>query len=186
MIKKSIWLFLINIFIGAFTFGGGYVVVPMIEKYYITNKNLFSTSELHEMAAIAQLSPGAIAINLCVLAGQKVLGKLGIVISFISSLIPSIVILSIVAHYYNSFITNVLINNALRAMQATVAAMIIILVYDMVKLLLKDVPLSLIILIPLAFILNFILNVNPIVIILLSIVYALSILIYETRSNKVC
>ena len=66
--KKSLslylWLFKVNFFISAFTFGGGYVVIPMIRKYFVTEKHLFSEDELMDMAAIAQSSPGAIAINL--------------------------------------------------------------------------------------------------------------------------
>ena len=62
-----LWLFKVNFFISAFTFGGGYVVIPMIRKYFVTEKHLFSEDELMDMAAIAQSSPGAIAINLAVM-----------------------------------------------------------------------------------------------------------------------
>ena len=68
-IKICIWLFGINFFISAFTFGGGYIVIPMIKKYFVDRKQLFNNEELMDMAAIAQSSPGAIAINLTVLAG---------------------------------------------------------------------------------------------------------------------
>lgn len=70
-LKFYLWLAGINLFISTFTFGGGYVVVPMIRKYYVEGKDLFSNDELIEMAAVAQSSPGAIAINLSVLAGKK-------------------------------------------------------------------------------------------------------------------
>lgn len=62
------WLFSINLFISAFTFGGGYVVVPMIRKYFVEQKKLFDEDELMNMAAVAQSVPGAIAINLSALA----------------------------------------------------------------------------------------------------------------------
>ena len=73
-LKFYLWLAGINLFISTFTFGGGYVVVPMIRKYYVEGKDLFSNDELIEMAAVAQSSPGAIAINLSVLAGKKSCG----------------------------------------------------------------------------------------------------------------
>ena len=63
-IKAYCWLFCINVFISAFTFGGGYVVIPMIKKYYVEEKQLFDEDELMNIAAIAQSSPGAIAINI--------------------------------------------------------------------------------------------------------------------------
>lgn len=70
-IKLYFWLFGVNLFISTFTFGGGYVVVPMIRKYYVEKKALFSEEELLELAAVAQSSPGAIAVNLSALAGYR-------------------------------------------------------------------------------------------------------------------
>ena len=73
-IKTYCWLFCINVFISAFTFGGGYVVIPMIKKYYVEEKQLFDEDELMNIPAIAQSSPGAIAINMSALAGYRVAG----------------------------------------------------------------------------------------------------------------
>ncbi|WP_229084710.1 chromate transporter [Enterococcus dispar] len=70
-LKLYAWICRVNLYISAFTFGGGYVVVPMIRKFYVDEKAYFSKDDLMEMAAIAQSSPGAIAINLGVLAGKK-------------------------------------------------------------------------------------------------------------------
>lgn len=67
--KTGLWLFAVNLYISTFTFGGGYIVIPMIRKIFVQQKQLFTESELLEMAAIAQSSPGAIAVNLSVLAG---------------------------------------------------------------------------------------------------------------------
>lgn len=71
-LKLLLWLFKTDFFISSFTFGGGYVVLPMIRKYFIEQKHLFSEDELMDMSAVAQSSPGAIAINLAVLCGKKV------------------------------------------------------------------------------------------------------------------
>ena len=57
-LKFYLWLCSVNLFISAFTFGGGYVVVPMVRKYYVEQKHVFSNEELMEMAAVAQSSPG--------------------------------------------------------------------------------------------------------------------------------
>lgn len=70
-LKLLLWLFKTDFFISSFTFGGGYVVLPMIRKYFIEQKHLFSEDELMDMSAVAQSSPGAIAINLAVLCGKK-------------------------------------------------------------------------------------------------------------------
>ena len=84
------WLFSINLFISAFTFGGGYVVVPMIRKYFVEQKKLFDEDELMNMAAVAQSVPGAIAINLSALAGYRCAGTAGVLISCLASILPLI------------------------------------------------------------------------------------------------
>ena len=99
---KYLWLLGINLFISSFTFGGGYVVVPMIRKYYVEKKGLFSEEELMEMAAIAQSSPGAIAINLSGLAGYRVGGVPGAAISCLAAVIPPLVILSAISLWYSA------------------------------------------------------------------------------------
>lgn len=94
-IKLYIWILGVNLFISTFTFGGGYVVVPMIRKYFVSRKKLFGEDELTNMAAIAQSAPGAIAINLSTLAGLRAAGMTGAVISCIAGVIPSFVISTI-------------------------------------------------------------------------------------------
>ena len=64
ILKQYAWLFRVNLIVSAFTFGGGYVVVPMLKKHFVTNRHVLSEEELFDIAAIAQSSPGAIAINL--------------------------------------------------------------------------------------------------------------------------
>ena len=73
--KQLVWLFCINLFISSFTFGGGYVVIPMIRKYFVQKKKYLTEEEVMELAAISQSSPGAIAVNLSALAGYKTAGS---------------------------------------------------------------------------------------------------------------
>ena len=76
-LKTYAWLLSANLFISAFTFGGGYIVVPMIRRFFVLKKPYLTEEELINLAAIAQSSPGAIAINLSALAGYKVPGRQG-------------------------------------------------------------------------------------------------------------
>ena len=98
--KDIVWLFSINVFISTFTFGGGYVVIPMIRKYYVEKKAYFDEDELMKIAAIAQSSPGAIAINMSALAGYRVKGVSGMIISCIAAILPPLVILAVVSTLY--------------------------------------------------------------------------------------
>ena len=165
-VKTYCWLFGINLFISAFTFGGGYVVIPMIKKYYVEEKQLFDEEELMDIAAIAQSSPGAIAINMSALAGYRVAGWQGLLISCIAAILPPLVILSVVSAVYSLIRDNRIISAALKGMEAGVAALIVDLIIDMYALIIKEKQLFYICMVPAAFILNYIFHVNVAIIIL--------------------
>lgn len=157
---KYLWLLGINLFISSFTFGGGYVVVPMIRKYYVEKKGLFSEEELMEMAAIAQSSPGAIAINLSGLAGYRVGGVPGAAISCLAAVIPPLVILSAISLWYSAFSSNPVIAAVLGGMEAGVAALIVDLVTDMCQMIVRERSWLLTAIIPISFLANFVWHVN--------------------------
>ncbi|KKO55455.1 chromate transporter [Paenibacillus sp. DMB20] len=164
--KLYIWLLGINLFISTFTFGGGYVVVPMIRKYFVSGKKLLSEDELVDMAAIAQSSPGAIAINLSTLAGFRVAGMMGAVISCIAAVIPSLVILAFISIFYVAFAADPSISAVLRGMQAGAAALIVDFVVDMCSAMIKERSLFLSLMIPAAFLANFIFEINVAIILI--------------------
>lgn len=168
-LKFYSWLAGINLFISTFTFGGGYVVVPMIRKYYVEKKSLFTKDELMEMAAVAQSSPGAIAINLSVLVGKKVAGMLGVFISAICSIIPPLVILGLISNWYAAFAANETVMAVLKGMQACVTALIIDIVIDMYQLIHQEHLKLLSALVPFSFISNVFFDLNVIYILLFSI-----------------
>lgn len=121
--RLYLWLFGVNALISAFTFGGGYVVVPMIRKYYVLRRKLFTEQELADMAAIAQSSPGAIAINLSVLAGFRTASYMGAMVSCIAAILPPLVIFTLISAGYEAFSSNPVITAVLRGMQSGAAAL---------------------------------------------------------------
>jgi len=153
-------------FISAFTFGGGYIVVPMVRRFFVAKKHYFTEEDLINMAAIAQSTPGAIAINLSALAGYKVAGIAGALISCTAAVIPPLVILTIISTFYKIFISNTIIAAILKGMEAGVAALMVDLIVDMCSLILKKKSLFLSAMIPLSFMANFILGVNVALILL--------------------
>lgn len=161
-----LWLIKINLFISTFTFGGGYVVVPMVRKYFTLKKNLFTENELMEMAAIAQSTPGAIAVNLVSLAGYRVAGKIGAVLSCICAVIPPLLILSVVSVCYSSVISNTIISAVLKGMQAGVAALIVDFIVDMTTMILKEHSKILNLLVLLSFTISFFSNINVMIVLL--------------------
>lgn len=164
--KTYVWLLAVNLFISAFTFGGGYIVVPMVRRFFVVKKRCFTEEDLINMAAVAQSTPGAIAVNLSALAGYKVAGIGGALISCGAAVIPPLVILTIISTFYKIFISNAIIAAILKGMEAGVAALMVDLIVDMCSLILKRKSLLLSLMIPLSFIANFILGVNVAVILL--------------------
>lgn len=164
--KLYLWLIRVNLFISAFTFGGGYVVVPMVKKYFVYGKGYFDEDELMEIAAIAQSTPGAIAVNLVSLAGYRVAGTAGLVISAVCAVIPPLVILSVISVCYSAVISNALVAAVLKGMQAGVAALIVDFIVDMTGRVLKEKSLLLDGMVFVSFGISFFTDVNVIFVLL--------------------
>ncbi len=181
--KTYFWLLLINLFISTFTFGGGYVVVPMVRRYFVNQKSYFTEEDLMSMAAVAQSTPGAIAVNLSALAGYHVAGIAGAVISCVASIIPPLVILSLVSAFYTAFISNVIVAAVLKGMQAGVAALIVDLIIDMCSMILKEKSLFLSAMIPVAFLANFVMGINVALILIICCFLCLLRVVWKKRKN---
>ena len=121
----------IHFSISAFTFGGGYVVIPMMRKHFVCRERAFSEEDLLEMAAVSQSAPGAIAVNLAVLSGYRVRGVTGAVVSAAASVLPPLLILAVISNCYELFRSNAVVGAVLKGMEAGVAAVIAELVGQM-------------------------------------------------------
>lgn len=159
-LKTYAWLLAANLFISTFTFGGGYIVVPMIRRFFVVKKQYFTEEDLINMAAIAQSTPGAIAINLSALAGYKTAGIAGAFISCFAAVIPPLVILAFISAFYKIFVSNMVVIAILKGMEAGVAALMVDLITDMCSLILKKKSFFLSAMIPLSFAANFLLKIN--------------------------
>lgn len=165
-LKLYFSLFRITFYISAFTFGGGYIVIPMMRKYFVNDLKLISEQELLDMAAIAQSSPGAIAVNIAVLVGYHISGITGAVITCIGTILPPLLILSIISFFYKAFRDNRVVSAILKGMEAGVVATIVDLVIDMGKGILKEKNWLLTLMAPAAFLASFIFDINVLVIII--------------------
>ncbi len=182
--KKYIWLLTTNLFISAFTFGGGYIVVPMVRQFFVIKKQCFTEEDLINMAAVAQSTPGAIAINLSALAGYKVAGIAGALISCFAAVIPPLVILTFVSAFYKVFVSNAYITAILKGMEAGVAALMVDLIIDMCSMILKKRSIFLTAMVPLAFIANFVLGINVAVILFVCCMLCILQVFYKKRKEK--
>ncbi|QNM08764.1 chromate transporter [Wansuia hejianensis] len=158
--KDLAWMFCINLFISAFTFGGGYVVIPMIRKYYVEKKRYFDEEELMKIAAIAQSSPGAIAVNMSALSGYRVAGRAGLAVGCVAAVLPPLIILAAVSAVYALIRDNAVVNAVLKGMEAGVAALIVEVIYDMYVMVFREKQWFFSLMAPAVFVLNYVFKIN--------------------------
>lgn len=129
--KKYLDLFLYTLQLSSLTFGGGYVIVSMMKKQLVDKYGLLKEEEMLDYAAIAQSSPGSLAVNACVLVGYRLLGFSGALIAVAGTIIPPLAILSVISLGYSAFAQNAVVGNALKGMQAGVCAVLIDTIMDL-------------------------------------------------------
>ena len=171
-------MFGVNLFISAFTFGGGYIVVPMVRRYFVQKKRCFTEEDL---VAIAQSSPGAIAINLSALAGYQVAGLGGVLVSCVAAILPPLLILGAVSAFYRVFIANAVVAAVLKGMEAGVAALIVDLIVDMCAIIVKEKSAFLTAMIPVAFLANFFFQIGAVYILLACCLLCIARAVWKRR-----
>ncbi len=159
-------LFSSTFYISAFTFGGGYVIVPLMKKKFADELQWIDEDEMLDLVAIAQSSPGPVAVNASLLTGYKVAGFAGAVTAVFGTILPPLIILSVISAFYDAFIANRVIAFAIKGMQAGVAAVIADVVIDMGGKVIKDKNILSIAVMAAAFAVTYFLKVNVIFIIL--------------------
>lgn len=181
---KFYWKLFISMFqLSAFTFGGGYVIVSLMRKKFVETLGWLEEEEMLDFTAIAQSAPGAIAINSSILVGFKLAGVLGALTTIIATVLPPLILLSIIAYVYEAFITNQIVLNVLMGMRAGVCAIIVDVLVGMVHALFKgrNIALSLVVMVA-SFVAVYFFSVNVLYIILACII--LGVLFYRDAKAK--
>lgn len=117
-------LFFSTFFLSAFTFGGGFVIVPLMKKKFSDELHWIEEKEILDLTAIAQSSPGPIAVNAAALIGHRLGGLPGALISILAAILPPLIIISVIASAYAAFRDNAIVGACLKGMQSGVAAVI--------------------------------------------------------------
>lgn len=161
---KTSWkLFWSMLKISATTFGGGFVIVPLLKSKFVDEEKLIEEDEMLELTAIAQSCPGPIAVNASVMVGYRIAGISGAFCALLATIIPPLVIISIVSVFYRAFRDSVVIKTLMAGMLCGVSAVIIDVVIQLIKKL-NRTPMSIILLIG-AFVFAAIVKINVIIII---------------------
>lgn len=124
-------LFFIMLYISAFTFGGGFVIITFMKRKFVDEFHFIDEDEMLDIAALAQSSPGAIAVNAAILVGWRVAGLAGMIASVLGTILPPMAILTAISFFYAAFANNAYVALLLRGMQAGVAAVILDVVYSL-------------------------------------------------------
>ena len=122
--RKLLQLFLSMLYISAFTFGGGFVIVTLMKRRFVDELGWLEEAEMLDMTAIAQSSPGPIAVNAAIQVGWRVGGFAGMAAAVLGTVIPPMVILSVISLFYARFAASPRVAVVLKGMQAGVAAVI--------------------------------------------------------------
>ena len=165
-IKELFELFIIFCRIGGFTFGGGYAMLPIIQKEIVEKRNWATDEEVIDYYAIGQCTPGIIAINTATFIGYNRKGIPGAISATTGMVFPSIIIITTIAKFFQHFQDYEIVQNAFGGIRVVVVALIVTTVMNMYKKSVKDYTGTIIFL--LAFIAIGFLKISPILIIILS------------------
>lgn len=111
--------------IGLFTFGGGYAMVPIIQREVIDRRGWVDRDEFVELLTLAQSAPGPIALNTSVFVGYKMRGYAGALAALLGVVVPAFTVILLVAIYFAQFRENVYVNAAFKGMRPAVVALIV-------------------------------------------------------------
>lgn len=137
-VKELVELFFIFSRIGGFTFGGGYAMLPIIQNEIVEKRKWAKNEEIIDYYAIGQCTPGIIAINTATFIGYKRKGTIGAIFATLGMVFPSLVIITIIAKFFQHFQDYNIIQNAFGGIRIVVVALVANTVKNMFKQSVKD------------------------------------------------
>lgn len=177
--NKFVKLYISWFKIGLFTFGGGYAMIPMIQKEVVDKHHWVTAEDILNYYAISQCTPGAIAVNLSTFIGGKIDGFLGALISTLGVITPSIIIISIIATFLSNFSSLEVVKHALAGIQIAVCVLMFGAVKNLFKTSIVDITSLLICLV--AFLLAYFTNIPTVLLVILATVFGY---VFYTYKNK--
>ena len=134
MVAMSAWkLFLIYLKVGAFTFGGGYAMIPVFERELVMKHKVIKPESFYDTLVICQSIPGAIAINFAAFTGYKLRGYVGAFASLLGVILPSFIMILLVAAFLFRFVEEPLVEAFFRGVRLSVVALMFLAGWKMLK-----------------------------------------------------
>ncbi len=200
---SKLWVLFKSMFVlSACTFGGGFVIVSLMKKKYVEElKWLFvivslmkkkyveelkwlEEDEMLDVTAITQSAPGPLPVNASVIIGYRIAGVVGSLTAILGTILPPMVIISVISLFYEQFRTNPYINTALQVMRAGVAAVIFDVVMNLATNVVRTKRILYISMMVIAFVATYLLDVSAMIVILVCLGIGLMDLAVQTINNK--
>lgn len=171
IMKKSVQLFLTFLKIGAFTFGGGYAMIPLMQKEIVEKRKWITEDDILEIVAIAESTPGPIAINAATFVGFRIYGFFGALFATLGVVIPSFFIILGISFVLKEFQSIKAVSYAFNGIRAGVLALIIKALWSMYKQCPKNITAYIIMVA--AFVLTAFLNMDVLIVIISCAIFGL-------------
>ncbi len=174
-------IFLTTFKVGALTFGGGYAMVPLFQDEFVRKYQWITDDDMVNMIALGQSVPGAIAVNCSVLIGYKLKKLRGALVAVLGSVLPSMIVLTVVTYLYEAVRDNVYVAGALRGVRAAVVALLVSAFLTFMKPFYKDIVS--VFAFAAAFLLSLLFDINSVYIILGAIIFGITAGILRIKKN---
>ena len=182
---KRLWkIFISTLYLSAFTFGGGYVIVTLMKKKFVDELGWIDENETLDLVAIAQSAPGAIAVNGAIVVGYKLEGLIGALTAIVGTIIPPFAIISVISFFYAAFSSNIIVKTILDGMQSGVAAVIAAVVWDMGSGIVRGKNKMSLTIMAAAFLATAVFNVNVVYVVLICIALGVVRTVVRMRREK--
>jgi len=179
---QELWqLFIIFCRIGGFTFGGGYAMLPIIQREIVEKRNWATDQEILDYYAIGQSTPGIIAVNTATFIGYKRKGIIGAIVATAGMVFPSLVIITLIAAYFTQFQDYQIVKHAFAGIRVAVVVLILNAVIKMWKS--SVIDWIGIVIFCAAFIIATFTNISPIIAIIISAVAGIFINIRKVEAK---
>ena len=181
---SKLWTLFKSMFVlSACTFGGGFVIVSLMKKRYVEELKWLEEDEMLDVTAITQSAQGPLPVNASVIIGYRMAGIIGSLIAILGTILPPIIIISIISLFYDQFRTNPYIATALQVMRAGVAAVIFDVVINLAGNVIKTKRILYIVMMVVAFVATYLFDVSAMLIIFVCLGIGL-VDLYVTFNSK--
>lgn len=182
---NKLWTLFKSMFVlSACTFGGGFVIVSLMKKRYVEELGWLEEDEMLDVTAITQSAPGPLPVNASVIIGYRIAGIIGALTAILGTILPPMVIISVISVFYEQFRTNPYIAIALEVMRAGVAAVIFDVVINLAGNVVKTKRILYIVMMVTAFVSTYILDVSAMIIIFVCLGIGLVDLCFTLNKNR--